>query len=221
MTTGQALLFPPLRSATRAARRSSVVPAGPCRRGKFEMKYSVAYARVRGRTFMDKTRAKLRSEWLFRAISLAHSHGAKIACPFAAIFGGRAVSTPLPPMDARPLASTASCKICTIRLETLCYQRAWWFRVFREILASGIRVFAIAYLIRPKDYLARSPMCFKCIRFRKNALKERSALFNWLDSYLNPMFNRVRDSLLTPKELDDARALARRAADRDFIDYEQ
>ena len=64
-------------------------------------------------------------------------------------------------------------------------------------------------------------MCFKCIRFRKNALKERSALFNWLDSYLNPMFNRVRDSLLTIEELDNARALARRAADRDFIDYEQ
>jgi len=62
----------------------------------------------------------------------------------------------------------------------LCYRRAWWFRVFREILASGIRIFAMAYLIRPKDYLARSPMCFKCIRFRKNALKGRSALFNWL-----------------------------------------
>jgi hypothetical protein len=46
-------------------------------------------------------------------------------------------------------------------------------------------------------------------------------LFNWLDSYLNPMFNRVRDSLLTPKELDDARALARRAADRDFLDFTQ
>jgi hypothetical protein len=52
-------------------------------------------------------------------------------------------------------------------------------------------------------------------------LKGRSALFNWLDSYLNPMFNRVRDSLLTPKELDDARALARRAADRDFLDFTQ
>jgi hypothetical protein len=64
-------------------------------------------------------------------------------------------------------------------------------------------------------------MCFKCIRFRKNALKQRSALFDRLDSYLNPMFNRVRDSLLTPKELDDARALARRAEDRGFIDYEQ
>jgi len=73
----------------------------------------------------------------------------------------------------------------------------------------------------PKDYLARSPMCFKCIRFRKNALKERSALFNWLNSYLNPMFNRVRDSLLTVEELDNAGALARRAADRDFLDFTQ
>jgi len=145
----------------------------------------------------------------------------KIARSFAGFFGGRALSTLLPPSDAQPCAPTASCKICTIRLETLCYQRAWWFRIFREILASGIRVFAIAYLIRPKDYLARSPMCFKCIRFRKNALKERSSLFNWLDSYLNPMFNRVRDSLLTVKELDDARALARRAEDRSFIDYRQ
>jgi hypothetical protein len=184
-------------------------------------KYFVAYAGVRGRTFADKPLAKLRPESLFCVNSIAHSHGAKIAYAFAAIIGGRALSTPLPPMDARPLALSASCKICTIRLETLCYRRAWWFRVFREILASGIRIFAIAYLIRPKDYLARSPMCYKCIRFRKNALKERSALFNWLDSYLNPMFNRVRDSLLAPKELDDARALARRAADRDFIDYEQ
>jgi hypothetical protein len=115
--------------------------------------------------------------------------------------------------------STTSCKICTIHLEMLCYRRAWWFRGFREILASGIRIFAVAYFIRPTEYNVRSPMCYKCIRFCKNALKERSPLFNWLDSYLNPMFNRVRDSLLTPKELDDARALARRAEDRSFIEY--
>ena len=170
---------------------------------------------------MEETHAKLYPEAFFCINSIAHSHGAKIACAFSAIFGGRALSTPLPPMDARPLASTASCKICTIRLERLCYQRAWWFRIFREILASGIRIFAMAYLIRPKDYLARSPMCFKCIRFRKNALKERSALFNWLNSYLNPMFNRVRDSLLTVEELDNEGALARRAADRDFLDFTQ
>jgi len=41
-----------------------------------------------------------------------------------------------------------ACKICTIRLEELCYRRAWWFRAFRETLATGIRLFAIALLIR-------------------------------------------------------------------------
>ena len=55
-------------------------------------------------------------------------------------------------MEARPLELTTSCKICTIRLEALCYQRAWWFRVFREILASEIRVFAVAYLIRAVQF---------------------------------------------------------------------
>lgn len=114
-------------------------------------------------------------------------------------------------------ASSASCKICTIHLESLCYERAWWFRGFREALATGIRLFAVAYLLRPRDYLARSPMCYKCLRFRKNALKARSPLFNRLDSYLNPVFNRLRDSLLTQEELEWARELARRAEDRIFF----
>jgi hypothetical protein len=124
------------------------------------------------------------------------------------------------PVEARVVtASFTSCKICTIHLESLCYRRAWWFRAFRELLATGIRLFAIAYWIRPRDYLARSPMCHKCLRFRKNALKARSPFFNWLDGYLNPMFNRVRDSLLTTVELERARDLARRAADPSYVDH--
>ena len=43
--------------------------------------------------------------------------------------------------------------MCTIRLEQLCYQRAWWFRSFREVLATGIRVFAFAYRVRPDQAL--------------------------------------------------------------------
>ncbi len=109
-----------------------------------------------------------------------------------------------------------SCKLCTIRLEKLCYRRAWWFRPFREVLATGIRAFALVHRVNPKDYEARSPMCHGCIRFRKNVLKERSRLFRWLDGYLNPLFNRVRDALLTPDELQRARELARAAEDRDF-----
>lgn len=114
------------------------------------------------------------------------------------------------------MENSSNCKICTIRLEQLCYRRAWWFRVFREILASGIRLFSIVYRIPSGRHAARSRMCHRCLRFRKNILKERSALFRWLDGYINPFFNRVRNSLLTPQELEDARTLARRAADPDF-----
>jgi hypothetical protein len=112
------------------------------------------------------------------------------------------------------------CRVCTIRLERICYQRAWWFRVFRETFATGIRLFAFIYRINPHDYESRSPACHRCIRFRKNALKERSRLFNWLDGYLNPIFNRVRDSLLTDEEMASAREFAARAVDPNFRDEE-
>lgn len=119
-----------------------------------------------------------------------------------------------------PQAATAlghACRVCTIRLEQWCYARAWWFRAFREILASGIRLFALAYHIPADRHPPRSAMCHRCLRFRKNALKERSALFRTLDSFLNPLFNRVRDSLLSPAELAVARDLAEQAADPEFV----
>jgi hypothetical protein len=119
---------------------------------------------------------------------------------------------------AKGTPAIGDCKICTIRLEQLCYRRAWWFRAFRELLATGIRLFAVAYGFRADRHPARSPMCRRCLRFRKNALKAHSPLFNRLDGYLNPFFNRVRDSLLTAEELERARALARRAADPEFVE---
>lgn len=121
-------------------------------------------------------------------------------------------------ITANTAATLATCKICTIRLEQICYRRAWWFRAFREILATGIRLFALAYGLRAGEHPARSPMCHRCLRFRKNALKTRSRLFTWLDGYLNPIFNRLRDSLLTPDELDQARRLAERAATPEFVE---
>jgi hypothetical protein len=42
-------------------------------------------------------------------------------------------------------------------------------------------------------------------------------LFNKLDSVLNPIFNRIRDSLLTPEEMRRARVLARCAEDKQFV----
>jgi hypothetical protein len=116
----------------------------------------------------------------------------------------------------QPSAEPAICKMCTIRLEKLCYQRAWWFRIFRETLATGVRIFALIYLIQPKGYEARSRMCHSCVRFKKQGVQARSGLFRWLDGYVNPFFNRMRDSLLTADELQQMRELAQRAADRDF-----
>jgi len=66
----------------------------------------------------------------------------------------------------------------------------------------------LVYRIHPENYVTRSPACHGCFRFKKNALKEKSALFRWLDGYFNPLFNRVRDSLLTPEELNEAREYA-------------
>jgi hypothetical protein len=109
-----------------------------------------------------------------------------------------------------------ACKVCTIRLEQLCYQRAWWFRAFRELLATGVRVFALFYRIKPGDYRMRSPLCHQCLRFKKNALKTRSPTFRGLDGWVNPLFNRVRDSLLSAEELEQARSFARQAENTGF-----
>lgn len=109
-----------------------------------------------------------------------------------------------------------ACKVCTIRLEQLCYQRAWWFRAFREVLAGGVRFFALVHWIKPDEFLTRAPCCHNCLRFKKNALKTRSPLFCRLDSWINPLFNRIRDSLLTPEELAQAKTFARQAEDRRF-----
>ena len=110
----------------------------------------------------------------------------------------------------------ASCKICTIHLEEICAKRVWWFRAFCEVLANGVRLYAFAAKVRTDQHKSRSPMCKSCIRFRKNILKNNSPLFNWLDGLLNPIFNHVRNGILTTEELDRARLLARRAEERGF-----
>ena len=122
----------------------------------------------------------------------------------------------IPSLNPAEMPKPPTCGLCTIRLEQLCYRRAWWFRPFRTVLAAGVEVFAMVHRVSPDDDRTRSPMCRRCIRFRKNAVRSQSRLFAWLDGYVNPLFNRVRDSLLEPKELAAARELARQAETRTF-----
>ena len=106
-----------------------------------------------------------------------------------------------------------ACKICTRHLESLCYQRAWWFWAFRQVLAAGVHLFAFFTRTRSTSIHPRSPYCHSCLRFRKNALKRESTVFCYLDKIINPLFNSLRDSLLTQDELSRARILAKRTED--------
>lgn len=103
----------------------------------------------------------------------------------------------------------AVCNTCTIRLVRLCYERTWWFRVFREPLVAGMVIMGRIYRVKPEEYEVRSQECQGCIRFLKTALKERSSLFRLLNSLIDPLFNRLRNSIVSEQELQEARDHAR------------
>ena len=104
----------------------------------------------------------------------------------------------------------AVCNTCTIRLVRLCYERSWWFRVFREPLVAGMRAMGQLYRVDPGQYEVRSEECLGCIRFLKTALKEKSWLFRLLNGVVDPVFNRVRNSLVSEEERREAREHARK-----------
>ena len=110
-----------------------------------------------------------------------------------------------------PVPINAICSTCTLQLVRLCYARCWWFRLFREPLLAGMRLLAWRHRINSRDYAVRTPACYGCIRFMKVALKEKSPTFRWLNGRIDPVFNRVRNSLLTEEEITQARAFAREA----------
>jgi len=106
---------------------------------------------------------------------------------------------------------TASCQVCTIHLVRLCYERNLWFRWVREPLVLGMRLLARWHRIDPRDYPVRMEECFGCLRFLKEELKEKSPLFVRLNDLVNPAFNRLRDSIVTKEEIEEARSFAREA----------
>ena len=103
----------------------------------------------------------------------------------------------------------AVCNTCTIRLVQLCYEKTWWFRIVREPLVMGMRVLGCVYGVDPEEYEVRSEECRNCIRFLKTGLKDKSGLFRWLNGLIDPIFNRIRDSIVSDQELQESRDLAR------------
>ena len=100
------------------------------------------------------------------------------------------------------------CKSCTRHLVDLCHERTWWFRYFRSPMVWGMRLMAWRHGIDPKKFEVRTENCYGCVRFMKNALKDKSPVFCWLNDRINPVFNRVRNSIVTEEEMAEAKRCA-------------
>ncbi|MCX5791934.1 MAG: nitroreductase [Elusimicrobia bacterium] len=93
-------------------------------------------------------------------------------------------------------------------LARLCYGRSLWFPFFREPLVLGMKLLGRLHGI---NYLATegpNKECKGCLRHLKNRLKEKSPAFVFLNNLVNPVFNRLRDSLLDQEEKHMAKTFA-------------
>ena len=93
------------------------------------------------------------------------------------------------------------------------YVRAPWFRILRGPMVFGMKALSWYHGINPKDYPVKTEECYGCVRFMKNALKDKSPAFVWLNGLVNPVFNRIRDSIVTEEEKVKAVDFARSAMD--------
>ena len=103
----------------------------------------------------------------------------------------------------------AVCTTCTVMLVKKAYERAPWLRLIREPLRFGMTAMARLYRIDVREYLVRSEECRGCPRFLKAALKERSALFRFLNEKINPLFDRILESRLTAEEIAESKRHAK------------
>lgn len=103
------------------------------------------------------------------------------------------------------------CKNCALRLAMWCYERHWWFRLIREPLVFGMRMLAWWNRIDARRHAVQNPECYGCIRFMKAELEEKSPTFRFLNGLIGIKFSKLRDSMLTYQELDEAKSYAREA----------
>lgn len=103
------------------------------------------------------------------------------------------------------------CGTCTIRLVTLAYERAPWFRLVREPLRVGMLALSRLHGIDASAYAVRTEACRGCLRFQKAVLKDRSVLFRVLNRVVNPVFDALLVRIVGPAAVREAKEHARRA----------
>jgi len=106
------------------------------------------------------------------------------------------------------IRKNAVCGNCTLKLVTIAYRRAPWFRLVREPLKMGMRLLSRLHRVDVTLYDVRTPGCYNCIRFYKLTLKEKSALFRFLHRGFNPVFDRIIEKIVTAEERRQAKQYA-------------
>ncbi|MEI6128027.1 MAG: hypothetical protein WCQ99_15880, partial [Pseudomonadota bacterium] len=97
----------------------------------------------------------------------------------------------------RTVKKNGVCNTCTLKLVSIAYGRAPWFRLFREPLRLGMRFLSWIYRVNPGEYEVRTPHCLDCVRFYKVALKEQSGLFRRMHDLCNPVFDALLERIVT------------------------
>jgi len=114
----------------------------------------------------------------------------------------------------------AVCNHCTYKLVAIAYQRAPWFRLFREPLKLGMKWLVFWHQIDTEQYQVRTPGCRGCIRFYKMALFEKSSSFRWLHNQVNPVFNKLIAKIVTGEERRSAGAYAKAVSEGTLTEAE-
>lgn len=113
--------------------------------------------------------------------------------------------------QTRNSGSRPTCRGCALMLAMKCYEIHWWFRLVREPLVLGMRFLAMVNRIDVNGVAFRGGRCKGCIRFLKSELSQKSRTFNLLNSFIGPRFSRLRNGMLPPEILVEAKAYAAKA----------
>ena len=102
------------------------------------------------------------------------------------------------------------CNHCTYALVDLAYKRAPWFRLIREPIILGLRIFVFVHQVTVDEYRMKTPFCNGCIRFYKSALFKKSPVFRWLHSKVNPIWSFFLNRVITREESNEASVFAKK-----------
>lgn len=100
------------------------------------------------------------------------------------------------------------CRGCAVLLIEKCYKKHKWFHLVREPLVWGMKYLAWVNGIDANKQAVKQSYCKGCIRFMKNGLEEKSATFNFLNRFIAPWFAKLRNRMVTEKDMNAARQRA-------------